>query len=169
MADCRTVTAAARLSPAQLPDLRAKAVAVGVSLSASIRQAMARTQTWTAPDCDTIMHRGADEAIERVARLAIPEGTVNPHVIDEVSGDRTVDDPQDLAQHRALGTEQEGQRLAKVNTDHQMGCFRRTGSMKVYSALRSRPSDMQHTTSRSRVVSSREPASIRPCLEHDTC
>ena len=111
----------------QLADLRAKAVAAGVSLSALIRQAMARTQTWTAPDCDTIMHRGADGAIERVAGLAIPEATVNSHVLDEVRGDRTVEDPQDLAQHLALGTEQERQRLAKVNTDHQIGCFPRTG------------------------------------------
>ena len=94
MADCRTVTAAARLSPVQLAALRAKAVAAGVSLSALIRQAMARTQTWTAPDCDTIMHRGADEAIERVAGLAIPEATVNSHVLDEVRGDRTVEDPR---------------------------------------------------------------------------
>ena len=94
MADCRTVTAAARVSSAQLADLRAKAVAAGVSLSALLRQAMARMQTWTAPDCDTIMRRCADEAIERVAGLAIPEGTMNSHVLDDVSGDRTVDDPR---------------------------------------------------------------------------
>ena len=41
-----------------------------------------------------------------------------------------VDDPQDLAQHLPLGTEQEGQRLAKVDTDHQMARFRRTGSTR---------------------------------------
>ena len=38
---------------------------------------MARTQTWTAPDCDTIVDRGADGVIERVAGLEIPEATVN--------------------------------------------------------------------------------------------
>ena len=49
MADRRTVTASARVSPPELADWRAKAVAAGVSLSALLRQAMARTRTWTAP------------------------------------------------------------------------------------------------------------------------
>ena len=49
MGDRRTVTAAARVSPAELADWRAKAAAAGVSLSALLRQAMARTRTWTAP------------------------------------------------------------------------------------------------------------------------
>ena len=46
MADRRTVTAAARVSPTELADWRAKAAAAGVPLSALLRQAMART--WTA-------------------------------------------------------------------------------------------------------------------------
>ena len=37
MADRRTVTAAARVSPAELADWRAKAAAAGVSLSALLR------------------------------------------------------------------------------------------------------------------------------------
>ena len=48
MADRRTVTAAARVSPTKLADWRAKAAAAGVPLSALLRQAMARTRTWTA-------------------------------------------------------------------------------------------------------------------------
>ena len=49
MADRRTVTATARVSPAELTAWQAKAAAAGVSLSALLRQAMARTRTWTAP------------------------------------------------------------------------------------------------------------------------
>ena len=47
MADRRTATA--RVSPAELADWQAKAAAAGVSLSAPLREAMARTRTWTAP------------------------------------------------------------------------------------------------------------------------
>ena len=70
--------------------------------------------------------------IERVAGLEIPEATVNSVFFDEVNGDRTVDDPQDLAQHLGLGSEQEGQRLGKVS------CFGRTGSTRctVLSTIR---------------------------------
>ena len=49
MTDRRTVIAAARVSPAELADWRAKAVAAGVPLSALLREAMAGTRTWTAP------------------------------------------------------------------------------------------------------------------------
>ena len=49
MADRRTVTAAARVLPAELAAWQAKAAAAGVLLSALLRQAMARTRTWTAP------------------------------------------------------------------------------------------------------------------------
>ena len=49
MADRRTVIAAARVSPAELTAWQAKAAAAGVSLSTLLRQAMARTRTWTAP------------------------------------------------------------------------------------------------------------------------
>ena len=49
MAERRTVTAAARVSPAELADWQAKAAAAGASLSALLLQAMARTRTWTAP------------------------------------------------------------------------------------------------------------------------
>ena len=49
MAERRTVRVHARVSPAELADWRAKAAAVGVPLSDLLRQAMARTRTWTAP------------------------------------------------------------------------------------------------------------------------
>ena len=48
MRDRRTVRLHARVSPAELADWRAKAAAAGVPLSDLLRQAMARTRTWTA-------------------------------------------------------------------------------------------------------------------------
>ena len=45
----RPAIAHARVSEAELADWQAKAAAAGVSLSELLRQAMARTQTWTAP------------------------------------------------------------------------------------------------------------------------
>ena len=48
MADRRTVRVHARVSPAELVDWRAKSAAAGVPLSDLLRQAMARTRTWTA-------------------------------------------------------------------------------------------------------------------------
>ncbi len=48
MADRRTVRVHVRVSPAELADWRAKSAAVGVPLSDLLRQAMARTRTWTA-------------------------------------------------------------------------------------------------------------------------
>ena len=47
MRDRRTVRVHARVSPAELADWRAKAAAAGVPLSDLLRQAMARTRTWT--------------------------------------------------------------------------------------------------------------------------
>ena len=62
-----------------------------------------------------------------------------------MSGARTVDDPQDLAQHLGLGSEQEGQRLGKVSTHYRMGCFGRTGSTRctALSTIRYAPHDGQ--------------------------
>ena len=45
----RPAIAHARVSEAELAAWQAKAAAAGVSLSELLRQAMARTQTWTAP------------------------------------------------------------------------------------------------------------------------
>ena len=45
----RPAIAHARVSAAELASWQAKAAAAGVSLSELLRQAMARTQTWTAP------------------------------------------------------------------------------------------------------------------------
>ena len=55
MAERRSVQINVRLSAAELAAWRAKAAAAGVPLSVLLRQAMARTRTWTA----------ADAAIER--------------------------------------------------------------------------------------------------------
>ena len=49
MAERRTVRAHVRVSPAELAACCAKAATVGVPLSDLLRQAMARTRTWTAP------------------------------------------------------------------------------------------------------------------------
>ena len=48
MAERRTVVVAARVTRAEHATWKDKAAAAGVSLSALLRQAMARTQTWTA-------------------------------------------------------------------------------------------------------------------------
>ncbi|WP_420448317.1 MobC family plasmid mobilization relaxosome protein [Candidatus Palauibacter sp.] len=48
MAEHRTVMVAARVTPAEHAVWREKAVAAGVSPSALLRGAMARTRTWTA-------------------------------------------------------------------------------------------------------------------------
>ena len=49
MANRRTEQLHLRVSPAEVAAWRAKADAAGVSPSALLRQAMARTRTWTAP------------------------------------------------------------------------------------------------------------------------
>ena len=49
MPDRRTVVVTARITRAEQAAWRAKAAAARVSPSALLRQAMARTQTWTAP------------------------------------------------------------------------------------------------------------------------
>ncbi len=57
MANRRTVTAAARVSPGELAEWRAKAASAGVPLSALLREAMARTRTWTAPAAEVERER----------------------------------------------------------------------------------------------------------------
>ena len=49
MAEGRTVMVAARVTPAEHAAWQDKAAAAGVSPSVLLRQAMARTRTWTAP------------------------------------------------------------------------------------------------------------------------
>ena len=95
MARRRPVIAAVRLTPEESADWRAKAAAAGVPLSALLRQAMARTRTWTAPAAKVERertrqvsrignnlnqiarwantHKGAAEAVEVVARLVAIE------------------------------------------------------------------------------------------------
>ena len=49
MTEHRTVIVAARVTPAERAAWREKVAAAGVSPSALLREAMARTRTWTAP------------------------------------------------------------------------------------------------------------------------
>ena len=49
MTERRTLLVAARVTPAEHADWQEKAAAAGVSPSELLRQAMARTRTWTAP------------------------------------------------------------------------------------------------------------------------
>ena len=58
----RTVVAHARVTPAELAAWNAKAAAAGVTLSELLRQAMSRTQTWTAPAMEV-------ERTRQVARI----------------------------------------------------------------------------------------------------
>ncbi len=64
MADRCTATVTARVSAAEFADWRAKAAAAGVPLSALLRQAMARTRTWTAPAAEVERER-----TQQVARI----------------------------------------------------------------------------------------------------
>ena len=75
MADRRTVRVHARVSPAELADWRAKSVAAGVPLSDLLRQAMARTRTWTAAAADVERERTRQVArignnLNQIARWA---------------------------------------------------------------------------------------------------
>ena len=75
MADRRTVRVHARVSPAEHADWRAKSAAVGVPLSDLLRQAMARTRTWTAAAADVERERTRQVArignnLNQVARWA---------------------------------------------------------------------------------------------------
>ena len=57
MPERRTATVTARVSATEFADWRAKAAAAGVPLSALLRQAMARTRTWTAPAAEVERER----------------------------------------------------------------------------------------------------------------
>ena len=65
MASRRTVQLHDRVLPAELADWRVKAAAVGVPLSDLLRQAMARTRTWTAAVADVERER-----TRQVARIS---------------------------------------------------------------------------------------------------
>ena len=57
MADHRTAVVRARVTPAEHADWLAKAAAAGVSPSRLLRQAMARTRTWTAASAEVERER----------------------------------------------------------------------------------------------------------------
>ena len=130
MADCRTVTAAARLVAGRTRRRAGQGrgrwrVALGTDMvgdgaHANLDRPRLRYDSG-------YRRRRGDRARRRARDTG---GNRELGILDEVSGDRTVDDAQDLAQHQALGSKQEGQRLGKVSTDHQMGSFRRTGSTR---------------------------------------
>ena len=95
MPERHTVMVAARVTPAEHAAWQEKAAAAGVSPSASLREAMARTRTWTVPalavESERIRqiarignnlnqiarlantHKGAVEAIEVIAQLVVIE------------------------------------------------------------------------------------------------
>ena len=64
MTDRRTVMVAARVSPPEHAAWRNKAAAAGLSPSVPLRQAMARTRTWTAPAAEV-----ERECTRQVARI----------------------------------------------------------------------------------------------------
>ena len=64
MAERRTVMVAARVTPAEHAAWRDKAASAGVSPSALLREAMARTRTWTAPAIAV-----ESERIRQIARI----------------------------------------------------------------------------------------------------
>ena len=71
----RTVVAHARVTPAELSAWNAKASAAGVTLSELLRQAMSRTQTWTAPAMEVERERTRQVArigsnLNQIARWA---------------------------------------------------------------------------------------------------
>ena len=71
----REAIATARCTQAELAEWRGKAQAAGVSLSALIRQAMSRTQTWTAAARDIERDRTQERArvgnnLNQIARWA---------------------------------------------------------------------------------------------------
>ena len=71
----RTSITSARVSKAELTEWRAKAVAAGVGLSELLRQAMARTRTWTAAATEVERERTRELArigsnLNQIARWA---------------------------------------------------------------------------------------------------
>ena len=107
MADRRAVRVHTRVSPAELADWRPKAAAVGVPLSDLLRQAMARTRTWTAAAAEVERertrqvarigsnlnqlarwanrHASAVEAVEVIANLVAFEREL--HKLTRIGGD----------------------------------------------------------------------------------
>ena len=102
----RLAIAHARVSAAELAAWQAKAAAAGVSLSELLRQAMARTQTWTAPAREVERERTRQIArigsnLNQIARWA------HTHVDDDLAVVEVlahlVAIERDLAQLRGLG------------------------------------------------------------------
>ena len=94
-ADRRTATVTARVSAAELADWRAKATPAAVSLPALLRQAMARTRTWTAPATEVERERTRQIArignnLNQLARWASGLPKVRITAGDHVSSIRAV-------------------------------------------------------------------------------
>ena len=85
MAERRTVVVAARVTRAEHAAWKEKAAAAGVSPSALLRMAMARTQTWTAPALAADLERSrqiarAGNNLNQLARWA----NTHPSAIEAV-------------------------------------------------------------------------------------
>ena len=98
MAGRRTGQIHLRVSPAEIAAWRAKAAAVGVPLSDLLRQAMARTRTWTAAAADVERERTRQIArignnLNQIARWANTYASgfeaveVIAHLVDIARGD----------------------------------------------------------------------------------
>ena len=80
MADRRTAQLHLRVSPAEIARWRAKAATAGVPLSDLLRQAMARTRTWTAASAEVERERTRQIArvgnnLNQIARWANTHAT----------------------------------------------------------------------------------------------
>ena len=80
MTDHRTAVVRARVTPAEHADWQAKAAAAGVSPSRLLRQAMARTRTWTAAAAQVERERTRQVArignnLNQIARWANTQAT----------------------------------------------------------------------------------------------
>ena len=82
MAERRTVEVHARVSPAERASWRGKAAAAGVPVSALLRQAMARTRTWTAAAADYLV--GERDAMGR-EREGVEVVRGNPDMVAAVA------------------------------------------------------------------------------------
>ena len=92
MPEHRTVMIAARVTPAEHAAWREKAAAAGVSPSALLRQAMARTRTWTASARAVEVLRGNPDMVAAVADSLDFERKYTSAVIAWAPEDRPTDE-----------------------------------------------------------------------------
>ena len=105
----RNALAQVRLTPDELADWRAKASAAGVSLGELIRQAMARTRTWTATA------RGIER--DRTRELARIGGNLNQIARWANTYKSTAEAVEVLAQLTAIEREMKALRIGGGHAD----------------------------------------------------